>query len=162
MTFTPVEGRRVFVSESPVAADVGLDGFDEACSASAQNAGMDGSFKALVATTTAPALDRFDLDGLPWVNALGVPLTLEDAPLANVIRLDAHIGFLADGVAIDAAVWSGADAIGLTATTRSCLDWTSADPAERGDYSRTPETVDWFGVGSEACDIARRVACFEE
>lgn len=162
VTFTPVEGRRAFISESPLAANLGLDGFDEACAASAQNAGLDGSFKALIATTTAPALARFDLDGAPWVNTLGVPLTLEDAPLANVIRLDAHIGFLAGGVAIDAAVWSGAEAIGLTATSRSCLDWTTLDPTERGEYSRSPETVNWFGVGSEACDVARRVACFEE
>ncbi len=162
VSFTPVEGRLAFISESPLAANIGVAGFDAACAATALNAGLDGSFKALIATTAAPALARFDLDGLPWVNALGVPLTLEDAPLANVIRLDAHLGFLAGGAAIDTAIWSGAEAIGLTATTRSCLDWTSLDPAERGEYSRSPETVNWFGVGLEACDVTRRVACFEE
>lgn len=162
VSFAPVEGRLAFISESPLPANSGLEGFDAACAATAVNANLDGSFKALIATTSAPALARFDLDGQPWVNALGVPLTLEDAPLANVIRLDAPIGFLAGGEAIDAGLWSGAEAIGLTATTRSCLDWTSLDPAERGEYSRSPETVNWFGIGSEACDVTRRVACFEE
>ena len=161
VVFEPPEGRLAFVSANTVSANAGLTGFDEECMATASGAGLAGEFMAVAATTEAPALARFDLSGQPWVNALGVPLTFENAPLSNVIRLDASVGYLVDGTATGSGYWAGSEDISLAATNRSCADWSMIDATANAWVSESAQTVDWFGALLGGCDGLRPVLCLE-
>lgn len=51
------------------------------CAARASDAGLVGTFKALVSTTTASAASRFSTAGPPWVRTDGIPIVAAAADL---------------------------------------------------------------------------------
>src|SRR5262249_24823251 len=72
---SPTTKRLAFVSSATFAAAGGAAAADAHCQNEAQTASLSGSYRALLATTTASATDasRFDLTGAPWVRLDGTP-----------------------------------------------------------------------------------------
>jgi hypothetical protein len=159
VTFEPVEGRRVFMTNALTNAQVGLAGFDEMCSTEAGAAGMDGTFRAFVASSRGSALSRFDTAGEPWVNTFGVPISATAAALAIQTHLDAPFNVTATGQPVGGYYWTGA----MRATDpadATCSDWmASMGSAIRG---LPDHATDWFGGASTDCGNEGRVACFQE
>lgn len=155
-------GRTAFLSDTTVAGDAGLEAFDAACQASADGAGLSGTFLAAVATSSASALSRFDGSTAPWLNGRGIPINDADVPLANALRLNTTVGFRADGSAIDALFWTGADAAATSATDHSCGNWSSVDEATQGWVSRSAQSEDWFGTDTVPCNSPQHVLCMEQ
>jgi len=77
----PVAGRIAFVVALWPPSG-GLAGADASCTADATAAGLPGSFRALLATTTATAVSRFS-DGTPWVRPDGIPVAANLAQLRS-------------------------------------------------------------------------------
>jgi hypothetical protein len=167
----PSAGRRAFVSAGLRNGGVGLAALDALCASEAAAAGLGGTFKALVATTTASAVSRFDLQGAPWVRTDGVPVVAGAADLATGTFV-APIEVLADGASHATSLtmqgrlaWTGAS--GPTwagAATTTCEDWTSAAATSTGiagsytsSYAQSP-----FGTAGRDCSVAQRVYCLQQ
>jgi len=116
--------RRAFVTPTRFLANGGLSGADALCAASKGT--LPGTFRALLATTSASAASRFD-GGLPWARVDDVPLTdaagdMFTSPWNTGMSLDSS------GVAVPPGtrVWVGATgftALGTVSTT--CNNWSA-------------------------------------
>lgn len=122
-----VEGRIAFSTRRKFLADQGIDAADEICAREAEEAGLEGTFKALLGTTTFSPISRFSLDGDTWVRPDGVPIwdnaadALEFPPVAPLL-IDAFGEISEPGV----SVWLGAPSLDSVGTD-TCEDWSSAE-----------------------------------
>ncbi len=130
----PPAGRRASLSSSTTPGG-GVAARDAVCAADAAAAGLAGSFRALVATSTASAASRFDLRGLPWVLVDGVAIVSAGADVVNG-NLVAPIAVGADGAySVETRVWTGGrspSSLGTEGAT--CADWSDASTTGNGVF----------------------------
>lgn len=81
LSYPHAAGRIAFVSSSFGYTPDGVAALDALCAARASDAGLVGTFKALVSTTTASAASRFSTAGPPWVRPDGIPVVASAADL---------------------------------------------------------------------------------
>lgn len=91
----PATGRRAFVSNTLFSSGPGIADADSICSS--EGAVLGGSFKALIGTSTASAVSRFDLTGEPWVRVDGIPWVRDPMDLVGDAALTA-LNVTADGM----------------------------------------------------------------
>jgi hypothetical protein len=125
VTVPPVSGRIAFFTRGVWIPSGGLAGADQLCAAEAQQAGLNGSFKALLATQGASAASRFDLNGQPWVRPDGVAI----APTASALFSEDFI---------ETAISQSAD--GLQYFENSAFGWARGFQRHLG-YRRRPATT---------------------
>ena len=118
---TPQVGRIAFLSE-PWAATAGLGGADARCATDAAAAGLSGTFRALLASSTASAASRLGAAGANWVRPDGIPVAASPAALLSG-HLDVPINVTAGGQYLESEVWTGASAINVVGD-QTCADWT--------------------------------------
>lgn len=172
-------GRLAFVSGYVLPGPGGVEALDAQCAADAAAAALSGSFKALVATSSASASSRFDLGKGPWVRTDGVAIVSGATDLLDQDLL-APIDATSYGVYWGPErVWTGASspgAVGTAATT--CSDWTSTSATSTGSYGVADETQGpppccagpwgYFSTGDPptpntvSCDGYGRVYCLQE
>lgn len=155
----PIDGRSAFVTAQAIRGDSGLDELDSQCQSEASAAGLDGEYLAVVATSSGSALSRFDTAGLPWLNAMGVPLTLTEAGLSLPGPWDTSPSFSATGSPLGGRFWTGAQSINGGAGS-NCTDWTDGDGSAFAHASSSTDT--WADDSVFSCDALNRVLCFEE
>jgi hypothetical protein len=133
-------GRIGFLSQ-PISPGAGIAALDAQCATEADAASLPGTFKALVATSAASALSRFDLGTGPWIRTDGVAIVSVAADIANS-ELLAPIAVGADGAyRIDDRVWTGArspSSVGTPSTT--CADWTDGSAMGSGAFGFPADT----------------------
>jgi hypothetical protein len=169
---TPESGRKAFLSRGSFPGYGGVPELDILCGEEAAAAGLAGRFKALVATSAASAVSRFDLTGARWVRTDGLPLVATASDLAAgtvVAPLNVH----ADGAYVGgrARVVTGAANPGVAGTlTTTCSDWTAGAGARglSGDADATspshfeyPESW-FFGDESAECSWFQNIYCLQE
>jgi hypothetical protein len=157
--------RRIFISDLTVSPGGGVPAMDAECQADAHSAGYANytSFIALIATSTAPALKRVNMNGATWKRPDEVLVVAKPGDLATG-NLISPIDIQADGVTYsNPDVWTGAvDA--ATAGDATCGDWTSIASTQKGHYGypSSAATPDWFNSGTAGCDYAyAKVICIE-
>lgn len=167
-TVSPVAGRKAFVSkDGSYKPDLGLAAADALCASEAASAGLAGTFRALLATSSASAISRFDAGGAPWVRLDGMPLSATAAILAAGDAIDTPVFIDVDGTApaVGDFLWTGGGAVNV-AHADTCNDWMSTAAGVMGGAGRTDDTQDWFGVALTArCEdyaAYSRVYCFQE
>jgi hypothetical protein len=158
LEITPVAGRRAFVTVQDFVAGGGLPAADTQCMTEANLAGLSGEYRALLATTTATAISRFDLSGPPWVRVDGVRVA---APLALAAGdLEAPPSLTALGTGRDVEVMGG----GLPGQVAlsDCSDWTATtgNAARVGMSDRAGP--DAFDNGSIDSTCAGPIYCLEK
>jgi hypothetical protein len=132
VSLAPVTGRTAFVSETAWTPGDGIASADQLCMTEAQQAGLTGSFKALLADVGASAQSRFDTSGLPWVRVDGVAVAPTAEGLFSSEYIESAMSLSADGQSDygNFGVWTGAvdpSTAGTADTT--CNGWTDAtDP----------------------------------
>jgi List-Bact-rpt repeat protein len=145
---TPVPGRHIFVTSSPFSPDGGIATADALCQSAASSAGLANPtrFLALLATTTASAASRFNLNGPTWVRTDGVPVA---ASAANFMsgQLMAPTAVIETGApATSGFAWIGSSR-GLTVPAQSinenCNNWSSASGSVTAAYA-APQ-IGWPG-----------------
>jgi hypothetical protein len=164
LSVPPTPGRLAFVSTTTWMSGGGLASADAFCQADATNAGRTGTFKALLATSTASAASRFDTSGAPWVRADGIPLAKPG--VSPFDELVAPINVHLDGSYLPQA-WAATGATSPTtmgATSRNCNDWTSSST---GVYvvGSVEDTFTWFtefGPQTLSCGNPAPLYCFEQ
>jgi cysteine-rich repeat protein len=137
LTFERTEGRVAFVSNMPWFPAGGLEAADARCNQDALDAGFDGTFKALLGTTTASAASRFSIAGATWVRRDGIPIVAQAADLfdADGVLL-APLQVTAFGTYLgNYGGWSGG-ADPNQAGSSTCSNWTSALPSALGTSGR--------------------------
>jgi predicted small lipoprotein YifL len=121
-------GRLAFVTTGSWDTTSGLAAADALCTSEAGAAGKPGSFKALLSTSTASAISRFDTAGAPWVRADGLPLLASAKSFESAAYLDTAPGVRLDGsvqptftvIPFGAQTFDTPGSLGTT-----CNDWTT-------------------------------------
>ncbi len=158
---TPVNGRRAFISTGWMVGG-GLEGADARCADDAEAAGLSGTFRALIATSTASAASRFDASGANWVRLDGVPPAASPDDLFAA-RFVSTITQRADGMyelpGYERA-WVGAiDPTSIGDET--CSDWTDAEARGRNTDVLTAGKEAFEGSAGD-CSFAHGLYCLEE
>ncbi|MEM6295884.1 MAG: hypothetical protein AAGA54_31725, partial [Myxococcota bacterium] len=169
VSFEPQPGRLAFVTANTIGANGfvgegqpdGLAGMDLRCQQEASAAGHDGTFLALLGQDEAAAVQRFDLDGAAWVNALGVPIADTAAELAIREDFDTSLGFTAAGEVRGSAVWLGSNGVGAVGEG-TCENWTTADPQLSSSISIAESSTQMLRGVAALCSGQRALLCFEQ
>lgn len=163
-----VSARRAFVSTGWQPGG-GIASADAHCQTDASAAGLSGTFKALLATSTASAISRFDtsIAAARWARPDDTVLAASAAALASATYLDAAPTSNAANTLwySNYGVWSGAASLTATGTgTQTCNDWTAGSVAATGLYGLTDATkvADWRGYGSIACSQPNAIVCLQQ
>jgi hypothetical protein len=163
----PASARLAFVTDGVLDMTMGLEGADRLCKTEASAAGLEGSWKALLATSTASALSRFDLAGPPWVRTDGVPIvaSARDLLTAGKPLIAALVRGARPGTVVDTTAATGGttpDAVGKG----TCRDWTSAAGTTVGFVGIPQDTsAYWFYYlpdPASKCSSFLNVYCLQE
>ena len=160
-------GRRAFVSAGNFDRKSGLAGADALCASEASAAGLSGSYKAFLSTTSASASSRFDLTKPLWVRTDGIPIAanLNDFLSTAGPHLTA-ISVEADGTTYrgDFSVVLGSDSPTVVGRVDStCNNWSSDVSTSSMIYGRESRTDDWWPGNATGCDFGFiGLYCFEE
>lgn len=156
----PQPGRVAFTTAAEVSSGEGIESLDAQCQTEATSAGLRGTFRALVALAGATAVSRFDLEGEPWVNTLGLPLT-SSAALVGAAAIDVPPSFDAEGGAIAGDVWVGAPSFSQP-SSQNCTDWTTNAFISFGRVALAEDADRWGDAEPRACSGSRHVVCLQQ
>lgn len=147
----------------------GPEAGDALCQAEADAAGLGGSFKAWLSTTTSNAVDRlnlitnsraFDLEsGAEIAGASAASANLLDGTLDVPINVDPNGNTPVDG---ELRVWTGTSTSGIFIGS-DCNGWSSnnmGDTGRRGRWDVTTQT--WTANVDDTCDNTVRLYCFQD
>jgi hypothetical protein len=133
---------------------------------------LTGTFRALLATTTASAASRFGTTGATWVRADGIAITTTAAELFAAATSAYRVvpNQTANGAYVTASprryLWSGATSLTATGTAAStCSDWTSTSSTVMPQLAElntaTPSNL-FGGIGYLTCATAQRLMCLQQ
>ena len=160
---TPVKapvatGRKAFLSTAKFTPGSGLAPADAICKSEATGAGLSGTFRALLATTTASALSRFNMTAGPWVRTDGLPLgTLS----SNSLETSLHVHANGTSYSLGGWVWTGASNPSAVGSS-SCVSWTSTSTSIKGALGSAAEPSYFFYGLALSCDRSYPVYCLED
>jgi hypothetical protein len=166
----PAQGRLAFITPAPWVPSGGISAADAQCQSDAQQAGLPGTYLALLSTSTASAASRFNMTGTPWVRPDGVRVFAHTADLAT-FTLAAPIAVAPNGTTYfgNYYTWTGSaspTSAGTTATT--CNNWTSnaATPlatVTTAGFTRTANGTPLWGLDTIGCDFTSSLLfCLQE
>jgi hypothetical protein len=151
----PAVGRDAFISQATFVPGGGLTAADILCASEANNAGLSGSFRALLADATTSAAGRFSLAGLPWRRTDGVLLADTPAGLFDPAQRRTFLPLTATGAARGFVnVWRGDD-------VDHCNGWMSTAPMGRTAAPTTMGTA-FELVGTAGCGSGYPLVCLQE
>lgn len=164
----PTAGKIAFVSTKTFTPGpaVGIDGADALCAANATSAGLVGTYKALLATTTASAASRVTLAPL-YVRPDGIPIA-SGSTIAAGGPLDSGIWQRADGSYVPATgdlAYTGAPSPSAVAPTlaASCDDWTSTTSTSAHIGADTFADPLWWALAQNGTCISQlAVYCLQQ
>jgi hypothetical protein len=160
-------GKRAFVTEGKVVpAGLGLNGADAFCNAEAKAANLDGSYKALLASSTASAASRF-IPAQQYVRPDGQVVGSGNVVFGSSVLMaglwqTAAGDYVSVATKAEAQVWIGAPSLTEAGTFLStCANWTSTTPTANVGLS-TYSSTQWYSDGTAACTSSKRLYCIEE
>jgi len=160
--------KRVFVTATAYNGNLGgLSGADSKCNADASSAGLGGSWKAWLSTSTVHAKDRIS-DGLY--------VRVDNSTIIATSKTDLLDGTLQNSISktamgVDASdwpMWTGTLSDGTVITNKHCSNWTSNSSGINGRIGdRSVKGIEWTDYydasGFSGCaTVFGRIYCFEE
>ncbi|HTV22605.1 MAG TPA: hypothetical protein VMG12_28145 [Polyangiaceae bacterium] len=160
----PSPGRRAFVSAARFPVAGGIAAADALCRQDAASGNLSGSYRALLATSTASAVSRFDLSGPAWVRLDGIPIVANAADLFFGRRWEAPINLTPTGVYFDiqGAFVGGTSLIEPGALGNTCSDWTSTTGSVFTGRAGFTGLDDAYYAFVSACTVQVSLTCLEE
>jgi formylglycine-generating enzyme required for sulfatase activity len=156
-----VSGRIAFISTTPYIPNTGLAEGNSICRTEASNAGLPGTYKALLAVDGSSAISRFDSSEI-WVRPDGTPIVENADDLHNGLDLLAPINVTADGDYVIDVTWTGAEQVDATTTNGNCTDW-STDVGSSYSGHAALVTSDFFNYSTLNCSTTdRTIYCLQE
>lgn len=164
-----IDARIVFTSSVATNGNLaGVAGADLFCQALASQAGLAGTFRAWVSTTTSSAASRMTPAAVPYVTLVaGQPAVVVADSWTDFTdeTLDAPIIRTETGeVCTSDHVWTNTFAAGSAPhDVVSCQGWTSASSSDIGIVgSTTAVTSDWSFTLNRACDSLQGLYCVQQ
>jgi hypothetical protein len=167
-----VNARRAFTTNATWIPGGGLSGADALCASEASTAGLSGTYKALLPTTTASAISRFTTGGtsLTWARPDHTLITATSAVLAtaNLMYLDAAPNSNAANTTWlgNTGIWGGTVDLATVGTaTTTCSNWTSNLSTSTGMTGKAGAThvKTWFQDTSNACNATHlHLVCLQQ
>lgn len=164
---TPTLGKLAFVTSKSFTPDPseGIDGADTLCASQASTASLPGTYKALLATTSASAASRMT-PALLYVRPDGIPIAT-GATLQAGGALDSGIWQRADGIYVPSAgdlTYTGAQTPAATGTlTSTCDNWTSTTSNGAVIGGTTFADPTWWNLASNGqCAQTLAVYCLQQ
>jgi hypothetical protein len=169
LTTTSVAGKRAFISDGSFRASGGLSAADQECADEAAASLLSGTFKALLATSTASAASRFTSSpSTIWVRVDGMPLNAPGTDIMdggqlltplNVSSTRAYVG--------NVGVYTGASTPReVPMVSSSCDDWQQPSTADLVIIGAVTHTVSWFREFASPCNLFSsgqvRIYCLEQ
>lgn len=155
---TPANPKTVFVTDERMAGGFGgQTTADSICQSEADDAGLLGTYRAFLSTTSRSAASR--LADAAYVRPDGVSVArsladLVDGAIQNAINVNAA------GQTVGGDVWTGTLQSGNQAA--NCADWTVGDASSSGQCGSTQFTDErWTENQVPRCDVVLRLFCFE-
>jgi len=154
-----------FVSPVAVTGAVGgLSGADAMCEAWANDAGIPGTYRAILSTSGVDARDRLD-GARGWIRPDGRPVGDLPSELFSSPQPLAPIRLGPDGADLgEQYVWSASDYFGYFGTTANgtdCDSWTASSTALAW-YGLSDTTAEWLNRGGlQSCDSSAHLYCFQ-
>ncbi len=161
-------GKRVFITRGQFDGNLGgLAGGDAKCSSAATAAGLNGTWKAWLSTTTVNAIDRL-ADVGPWTDLRGETMFSSKTSLINGGPSGFGLWIDERGMSLSSdRIWTATNASGVyqqgVTTGPPCAGWTSSsmqDQALIGQVGRTGPSWTWSTATS--CDQLGHLICFEQ
>jgi hypothetical protein len=142
----------------------GLAGADAFCQTAADNALLNGTFKAWLSDSGNDASSRFSSPGGPWIRLDGIRVAANVTSLVNHTLgyyLDAPLNMTETGIYLrNYAAWTGTLEDGMH-SGESCSDWQSM--ATDGTYGNVMYSSGyWTSRGTVPCTSAPLLYCFEQ
>ena len=158
---SPSELRIFVTSTAQTAALGGIAGEDALCAMQADEAGLEGNFKAWLSTISSSVADRLSHDGGPFVRVDGAIVAngwadLVDGALLASISLDA----MGEPQAGD--TWTGTLATGASYPNGDCAGFTSGSVGSALCGSITSTTSTWTENIVPACSSRLHLYCIEQ
>lgn len=156
LTVAPPTGRLIFVYSTTFNITAGgIDAADAACASNALNAGLAGTFKALLATSTATAVSRLDNAVVNYQRPDGVVVGTK-ADLGGTTGLKSGIWQQADGTypsTSNIGIWTGSsDPTQVGTATTTCSNWTSSSSGTAIIGTAGFVAGQWWNSGTAACN----------
>ncbi len=165
------------VSATCPSAASGIDRADCLCQYEASQAGMLGTFRAILSDANHDAYCRMaglsgkvaDTCGAatlpslgPWVRADGLAVSNQMDPQAPVGTFFAHPALGLDGTTTPSALWSGTTST-FQARTPNCSDWSTPSGTVFGYSAPLPaEQIPWtFGAVTQKCQELAAIQCVQ-
>jgi hypothetical protein len=163
--------RKVFVSRESPSPTGGIAALDAVCEKEASDAGLSGTFKTFLSTTSSSAASRFDLTGDTWGHQSGLPIVTQASDIATADSLLAPIQHFADGSSVQSqfgakVVYTGAPTpsdVGTDAST--CNNWSvsmSGVTRQAGLAGSAISTWWDYPASVGECNTWEQLYCFEE
>ena len=137
----PASYRRAFLTSASWTPGGGLAAADALCTSEASSAGLPGTYKAMLATSTASAASRFTTTAgsAPWARVDGVQLAPTAAGLFTAAYWDTAMNVLASGTYMasgNSGVWGGATSPSTVGTAALTCGGTWSSTAGTGGGGR--------------------------
>jgi hypothetical protein len=163
----PPVRRRAFLTSGDWPPSGGIASADMLCASEASAKGLPGTYKALLATTTASAASRFNAALAPWSRSDGVPLAPTAAALFSSTYWDSALTVFADGsYASSGALIVAGGATDLTSVgtaALTCNDWASSTGTLGGGINGATRVGALFALQTDvACSSSVKLACLQE
>lgn len=158
--------RTIFVTSTLVRGDVNIGGADAECEARADNAGLEGTFKAWISGTPSTfgnARIRNTHSPFPYVRVDGVMVAVNWDDLVDG-QLLAPINITEHGVPVTSSfqAWTGTLPDGAEAELR-CGDFINGHVGTSGIVGDVNSTgTAWSNIGSARCNTSHRLYCLEQ
>ncbi|MBW2262930.1 MAG: hypothetical protein JRG91_13215 [Deltaproteobacteria bacterium] len=164
-TFGPKIYNVAFISPVPTNAMMGgLSGADTLCRGWAASAGIGGTYRAILSTTTTHASTRLG-SARGWVRPDGRPVgDLPSEIFSYSDGLLAPLWITTDGSNVGVkSVWSASNNTGTYSTWHTdCGAWTSASTTDTARYGFSNVTAEWLDRGTATyCDELLHIYCFQ-
>ena len=148
------QGPIAFVSEGRLQLTTGRIAADDLCATEATNASLSGTFLALLSTSTETAIERFT-PNLEYVRVDGVRFGNITSPLPETFL---NITAKGDLLPKSERVWTGGDP--TSKSSADCGEWFGVGMGGVG-FAQMADTRA-YSAGSQPCDQANHVYCFQQ
>lgn len=164
LQYAPATGRRAFVSSEAWMPAGGTDGADAACQTAADTASLGGSWRALLATTTAPAADRFNKDASTWVRLDGIALgpTASEVLSGGILDAPLNLTETMQYRGSNPANTGATSVTALGASNSTCLDWMSSSASDTQRVGLLNSVTLYFSTPIfQTCSSGAQLYCLE-
>jgi hypothetical protein len=150
-----VTGRIVYPVGSSDPEYIGIDAADAICRSEAEAEGLDGTYIALISTSTQDARDRLSGDSYYNANAGGTPLAYSKSDLFGAQGRILNTIYTLDG-GYGHHTLTGSDQNGQVIVDKTCSDWISEESTDIVAFGGSLDIFDtsWIYKGEGSCDVS--------